>query len=270
MDIYQETTPVVEEPTAIAPETMPEDAGTEQNTAPQTSEPAPQTTAAEPEKFRVRYNHEDVELTRDELIERAQKGMNYDHVYEELQRLREDPRLARAEALEKAAQQQGLSAEELLRRTSDAGIQADVQKLVGEGYEEKEAREIVDGRRAKARLEIIDRQLREDGKRRADLAEFRQLFPDIPVKDVPQEVWDAVNKGRTLTDSYMRYERTESVRRATAEAQNQKNTASAAPAPPKTAPATPKHFTQAEVAKMSQEEVRKNYDRIIQSMPLWK
>ena len=216
--------------------------------------------------YRVRYNHEDVDLTREQVLEYAQKGMNYDKVHGELQRLREDP--ARR-MLEREAAEMGVSPEEYLRRTSESGMQADVDRLVSGGYDEREAREIVEGRRAKTRLAELERQRQAEDRRRADLSEFRELFPDVAITDVPQEVWDGVGHGMTLTDAYMRYDRRESIRRARAEAANAANAASAPPAQTP-APETPKNLSREDVARMSREEVRRNYDRILKSMPLWK
>lgn len=216
--------------------------------------------------YRVRYNHEDVDLTREQVLEYAQKGMNYDKVHGELQRLREDP--ARR-MLEREAAEMGVSPEEYLRRTSESGMQADVDRLVSGGYDEREAREIVEGRRAKSRLAELERQRQAEDRRRADLSEFRELFPDVAITDVPQEVWDGVGHGMTLTDAYMRYDRRESIRRARAEAANAANAASAPPAQTP-APETPKNLSREDVARMSREEVRRNYDRILKSMPLWK
>ncbi len=51
----------------------------------------------------IKYNGELMSLDKDKAIELAQKGMNYDHVYEELIRLREDK--AETEAYEKTTPQ---------------------------------------------------------------------------------------------------------------------------------------------------------------------
>ena len=59
----------------------------------------------------IKYNGEQMSLDKQRATELAQKGMNYDHVYEELKRLRENPELEKLNKLAKAA---GMSTGELL------------------------------------------------------------------------------------------------------------------------------------------------------------
>ena len=77
-ELMEETTPEEE---AGFPEITPEDAAQQQ-------EAEPETTPAEP-TYRVKYNGQEMELPVSDLIVRAQKGMNYDHIQEDLARTRQ-------------------------------------------------------------------------------------------------------------------------------------------------------------------------------------
>jgi hypothetical protein len=97
--------------------------------------------------------------------------------------------------------------------------------------------------------------------------EFNELFPEIAVRSVPDEVWESVKKGNTLAAAYSVYERriTEAARKI--ELINQRNASTAAGAAGKSAPK--EYFSTDEVRKMSPAEVRANYAGIRRSMEKW-
>ena len=97
--------------------------------------------------------------------------------------------------------------------------------------------------------------------------EFNELFPEIAVRSVPDEVWESVKKGNTLAAAYSVYERriTEAARKI--KLINQRNASTAAGAAGKSAPK--EYFSADEVRKMSPAEVRANYAGIRRSMEKW-
>ena len=255
----------------------PDNAGTvPDNTAAETTPPAGDTAAQNiPEdasagrKYTVRYNHADVELTEEEMRTYAQKGMNYDHVGQELNRLRADPFVSRRAELEEAARDAGQSVDDYISSLRSQSRQNQLRTLMEQGYTEQDASELLDGRQAKAKLAALERVQAAEAKRREEFAEFRAMFPDVDLATVPNEVWEGVRQGRALLDSYLRWHTGNEQMRARAGAANERNAAAASPAPVGN-PVNPKHYTREEVAKMSPAEVRKNYDTIMKSMPLWK
>ena len=99
------------------------------------------------------------------------------------------------------------------------------------------------------------------------LDEFSELFPEISVRSIPDEVWERVKEGNSLAAAYSVYERriAEAARRI--ELINERNARKAAGAAGKNA--TPEFFSADDVRKMSPSEVRANYAKIRRSMEKW-
>ena len=97
--------------------------------------------------------------------------------------------------------------------------------------------------------------------------EFSELFPDVSVRSIPDEVWDSVKQGNSLAAAYSVYEKriTEAARRI--ELINQKNAEKAAGVAGKNL--TQEFFSADDVRKMSPSEVRANYAKIRRSMEKW-
>ena len=97
--------------------------------------------------------------------------------------------------------------------------------------------------------------------------EFAELFPDVSIKSIPDDVWDNVKKGNSLAAAYSVYERriTEAARRI--ELINAKNAEKAAGIAGKSLPQ--EFFSADDVRKMSPSEVRANYAKIRRSMEKW-
>ncbi|MES1922582.1 hypothetical protein MHBO_004096, partial [Bonamia ostreae] len=78
-------------------------------TTAQTEAEQKQDTTPEEPKHKVKYNGEEIELSVSDLITNAQKGMNYDHVHEDLENTRKTSATAKAEldALTAALNQYG-------------------------------------------------------------------------------------------------------------------------------------------------------------------
>ena len=99
------------------------------------------------------------------------------------------------------------------------------------------------------------------------LNEFSELFPDIAVRSIPDQVWEDVKQGNTLAAAYSIYEKrvTEAARRI--ELINAKNAQKSAGAVGKNM--TQEFFSADDVRKMSPSEVRANYTKIRRSMEKW-
>lgn len=99
------------------------------------------------------------------------------------------------------------------------------------------------------------------------LNEFSELFPEIAVKSVPEEVWESVKRGNSLAASYAVYEKrvTEAAKRI--ERINAKNASSSAGAIDKHT--SQEFFTPDDVRKMSPSEVHANFAKIKRSLGKW-
>lgn len=137
-------------------------------------------------------------------------------------------------------------------QNAPTALEEELKKTIHDLQEELEAYKT-----AAARQDAIAKQLNE----------FSELFPDITVRSIPDEVWDSVKQGNTLAAAYSIYERriTEAARRI--ELINAKNAQMSAGIAGKDL--TQEFFSADDVRKMSPTEVRANYAKIRRSMEKW-
>ena len=174
--------------------------GTETETQSAEAQKQPEQGAAEQEVptdfLTIRYNKADKKLTKEEAIELAQKGMNYDHIQQELQSYREGPI---GKALKAYADAAGMSVEKY----------AEMMMEQQEAAEEKKAIEELQERYPDAPDPLLKehvRMQREVNKAKAETAaEARQKAAwsealaeySISADNVPQDVLDAVAQGKS-------------------------------------------------------------------------
>ena len=101
-----------------------------------------------------------------------------------------------------------------------------------------------------------------------DIELFRTLFPDVKGEQIPQEVWDRVEAGESLSAAYAlfavkQYREEEKVSRI-----NEEN-GKKAPPPIEGGSTEGDYFSPEAVKNMSRSEIRKNYDKILSSMEKW-
>lgn len=101
----------------------------------------------------------------------------------------------------------------------------------------------------------------------SEIREFSTIFGADAVCKIPDEVWESTNRGIPLAAAYALYEKKESQRREMIERINQKNSSMSAGAIKNAT--NPEFFSHSEVKAMSAKEVKKNYNRIIESMKKW-
>lgn len=142
--------------------------------------------------------------------------------------------------------------EELIREDASRPSTEELNQTIAQLKKELEAYKA-----AEAQREHISKQLNE----------FAELFPDIAVRSIPEEVWESVKEGNSLAAAYSVYERriTEAARRI--ELINANNAQKAAGAAGKDV--TQEFFSADDVRKMSPSEVRANYAKIRRSMEKW-
>ena len=169
--------------------------------------------------FDLKYNKETKQYTRQQVTELAQKGLNYDHVTEQRDRLQQeiadltkfrDENSAILDTLRAAAEASGKSIPEYL-----TSIRTNL--LVAQGISPETARERILREDAEQRLhsqqkaEEAAASSRRDAEQRQkdDIARFQKKYKDVDPKTIPQEVWEAVRGGELLTDAYGDYQRRE-------------------------------------------------------------
>jgi hypothetical protein len=174
---------------------------------------------AEEALFDLKYNKETKQYTRQQVTELAQKGLNYDRVTEQRDRLQQenaelskfrDENSGVIEMLKTAAEASGKSLPEYLTAIR-------INSLVSQGISQETARERI--LREDAERQLHSQQKAEEtaasGKREAeqrqkeDIARFQKKYKDVDPKTIPEEVWNAVRDGELLTDAYGDYQRRE-------------------------------------------------------------
>ena len=202
-----------------------EETSQEQGSAQGEDEQANEGTAADEQPgteepmFDLKYNKETKQYTRQQVTELAQKGLNYDHVTEQRDRLQQeiadltkfrDENSAILDTLRAAAEASGKSVPEYL-----TSIRTNL--LVAQGISPETARERILREDAEQRLhsqqkaEEAEANRKRDAEQRQkdDIARFQKKYKDVEPKTIPQEVWEAVRGGELLTDAYGDYQRRE-------------------------------------------------------------
>ena len=101
-----------------------------------------------------------------------------------------------------------------------------------------------------------------------DIALFHDLFPEVKAEDIPQEVWDRVEKGESLASSFSLFRMQQQKEAERIEKVNRENEEKA---PPKIRHDGKEftYFSPEAVKAMTRSEIKKNYDAILASMEKW-
>jgi hypothetical protein len=192
------TTPTVTESVApiATPETTATPTTTQENTTPSV------------ETFKVKYNHEEKEIPVEEARELAQKGMNYEKAIErakvEAHQAARDSYIAEQgyewmgkQITTEAQYKQALQEKEIY------------DKLQSQQLPDEVVQEIIEGRRFREELTQEKQTVAQQRKQEAEYKEFFEYFATEngrsfdPAQDsIPDEVWHATSKGKTLLDAY--------------------------------------------------------------------
>ena len=241
MDENMETMELTEDQVASAwddaPEEIPDEEPAGEPAGNETEAPAQEAVeepkADQPELFTLKNRDETRQVTRDELVSMAQKGWDYDKVREERDQLRQyreeaNPAL---ELVKAYAAKNNMSVPDYLNFCR-------VQELKAQGMDRLAAEQMVQFERERAELDKEknelqqERQQRDEMQRRAqqaqearqrDIQNFWRAYPNIDPKTIPQEVWDAVKKGESLTNAYTMHENQRLQAEISALKQNEKN-----------------------------------------------
>lgn len=187
-------------------------------------------TEAQPEspRYKVKYNHQELELPVDELITYAQKGMNYDHVVSERDSLKNAREFA---VLDKFAKQSGMTREQYLKFLEDSYLQNEIQERINAGTPPQVAQKEVELSRREMTLAEREEQIRRQEERERQLNQlqnqFAKLFEEHPeAKQLPPEVIEAVARGEEPISAYRAYENRQLKEKLKVLQQSQKNAAS--------------------------------------------
>lgn len=193
-DETTEDTPEVEEPVEEAPKTF----------------------------LRVKYNDEEQDLNEDDARMYAQKGMNYDKIYNPLQKLAKANGLQVGEYLHQleATQRQYEISQEVDRLRQDEKY-ADLSDEILEEIANSRIEKIV-SEEAQIKAEEQSNQeklVEQELKRQVDM--FQREYPNVKPEEVSDEVIDLVKQGYTLLEAYHKWDATNA--KQIAKRQNEEN-----------------------------------------------
>ena len=121
--------------------------------------------------------------------------------------------------------------------------------------------------RLKEQIEKLEELKRSQNRILAEIGDFVSLFPEIPIEEIPDTVWESVKQGAPLAASYALYEKrmvAEAKRIAEINAKNAKKSPGAAGKD-----TAGEYFSPEDVRRMSRAEVHANYSKIKDSMKKW-
>lgn len=182
-----------------------------------------------PETLRIKYMDQEREISRDEAVQLAQKGMDYDRIREKWDDARETITFIDEQA--KAAGMDRKSFIDYLRIESkkSQGMSEDDAKRTVE-LENREA--AVQLRESEEQQRIADQQAQQNAadtereRRDADFRRFAEKYPDLKVETITEaipDVWERVGKGESLVEIWQDHEINRLKTEQAAEAQNVKN-----------------------------------------------
>lgn len=169
------------------------------------TEEAPQ---AQPFSFELQYNKEKVLIDSEEkLRELAQKGMNYDKVYETRQTLERELEAARnAKEIQFAktmAQRYGYDSVDAYEQAVQAAWEREeLDNLIQQNIPEQYAKEMLENKRFREQYQQEINSKQAQDKETQMYSEFLETFPGVDPKDIPVEVWNLVGQGKDLTSAY--------------------------------------------------------------------
>lgn len=187
------------------------------------------TQAEKPETFQLTHLKETKDYSKDETIALAQKGLDYDYIRGERDKLRtEKAELEQYGAFVKEmAENAGLTPEGLMESTR-VRLAMNKAKAEGKTVSEDQVRDRIRQaqREAAAPKEEPKAEAKpDDGEAKAKMAidRFMQLYPDVKGDEIPQKVWDEANKLGDLVVPWQKYQNEKLREELATLKQNQKN-----------------------------------------------
>jgi hypothetical protein len=172
-----------------------------------------QTAPESAEGFELVYNGEKLTKTKDETIQLAQKGLNYDRAIERARREGAAEHQNTIDALNRVADRMGRSTEELLNWMEQQMHENAVRELEDSGMERAYAEELVRHREAErtqqAQNKRTQQQTAADEEKLKPWKEFWEQYPEQAKayqEKAPQAFIDGINKGMSPIAAQMAME----------------------------------------------------------------
>lgn len=221
------------------------------------------TTAAPEATVKVKFNHEEREIPASEAAVLAQKGMNYDKVFERLQSVE--------------AQLQGYTSQigDYQKRETERAANDRVRQLVGGGLDEAIAKQLVDAETKATMTEQELTKLKTQAAIDNQIKTFVAERPDVDLSKIPDEVIAAAKKSGNLLKEFNAWE-SSALRAKVHELEtqlgvkktNQTNTESSMGGATTVGNAAPGEITEESIKAMTREQRMAQLEN--KESPLWK
>jgi hypothetical protein len=179
----------------------------------------------EPQKLKIKYNHQEEEITLDEAVQLAQMGKNYPKLQEKLQETEQY-----REFVEGLAQQHGMEVPQYLDAVRQQREQERIDQLVEQGISEELAQEMLENRKFREQFETEKQTKAQEAKQNEEYQEFFDYFKQANNRDfvagqdeIPPNVWEATQKGVPLKYAYMEHQNNQFKTQLQTLKQNQSN-----------------------------------------------
>lgn len=162
------------------------------------------------QRFTLKHLGETREVSRDEVISYAQKGMDYDRIRQKLVEVtaeRDSFSAAESEAqsfLKEMADAAGMTVDQLMDNTRAQALaekeRIDVSVALGRIRNQKEAARL---QKEKDQLQNTQSQKNEEQEKHAKAVQaFVEAYPGVEGKAIPQSVWDEYSRTGDLVNAY--------------------------------------------------------------------
>ena len=157
-------------------------------------------------KYKVNFLGEEKELPVSELVTAAQKGMNYDHVKDELNSLREESQKYEKtyKLMENMARASGMTIEDYTQMCNDSIRNNQLQAQIDRGIPEDVAKRLLELEEKENVRSAEEKKWKAEQEKQEAYAALLREYPDV--KSLPDEVTQAVAAGEQPLTAYRAYE----------------------------------------------------------------
>lgn len=205
-------------------------------------------------KGKIKYNKEEVEVESiEDLIEKYQKGLNYDKKLQELENLQN----SKLEKYAKTkAEELGITVDEYMdqveayeREQERAKEREKIEEMVNNGVPEETAKEVIAAGQMRKKYQQMENELKrreeelnkEEAKKK-EYQNFLDSFPDVDPDKIPKEVFEEAEKS-SLSEAYMKWKLKDLENQLSVAKTNEKNAKASVGGVTETGPTNEKHET---------------------------
>lgn len=226
-------------------------------------------TTDENKTLQIVYNGENIILDEEQAVKLAQKGMNYDRMYEKYTEAVEklDKMANYKDKIESLAKEAGTTPENIIGL-----LDKNIKEFQVSNYAENEripheyAEKMMSLTREIETLKKEKEELLPIKKREEDIKNFNKEYPDVDIRDLDKDVlhiWN--NSEKPLTDIYNSVMLKKLLNKKEADNANEQNK-KASCGSVRDVSLGEKVFTEEEIRKMSDEEIKNNFKTLVRQL----